>query len=59
MKTSKSNPKPENDDQTLERIRKRAYELWEAGGGRHGDDRDHWLQAEQEIRAKETRGRKG
>ena len=32
-----------------ERIRARAYELFEARGGNHGEDHSDWLQAEQEI----------
>ena len=30
-------------------IEVRAYQLWLAGGGRHGEDLNHWLQAEREI----------
>ncbi|GAA3700558.1 hypothetical protein GCM10022268_08220 [Sphingomonas cynarae] len=30
-------------------IRRRAYELWEQGGGDHGRDQDHWHQASGEI----------
>jgi Protein of unknown function (DUF2934) len=37
-------------DETLEdRIRKRAYEIWEHAG-RSGDPEDHWLEAEREIK---------
>lgn len=32
-----------------ERIQKRAYELWLAGGCRHGNDLGDWLQAEGEV----------
>ena len=32
-----------------ERIRQRAYELWEQSGRGHGSSEDHWLQAEREI----------
>jgi hypothetical protein len=32
-----------------ERIEKRAYHLWLAGGGGHGEHLRHWLQAESEI----------
>lgn len=31
------------------RIRLRAYELWERGGREHGREREHWLEAENEI----------
>ena len=33
-----------------ERIARRAYELYEEGGCVTGDDIDHWLEAEREIR---------
>ena len=33
----------------LDRIAKRARELYEARGGQHGHDVDDWLQAEREI----------
>ena len=36
-----------NDDA----IARRAYELYERRGGRHGHDVDDWLQAEADIRA--------
>ncbi len=44
-------PVPELDlrHQHLERIAERAYELYEARGGEHGQDVDDWLQAEQQI----------
>lgn len=32
-------------------IAARAYQLWEASGRRHGDDRAHWFQAERELRS--------
>jgi hypothetical protein len=37
-------------DQSLEnRIRERAYEMWTAQGGVHGQAEQHWLAAEREI----------
>lgn len=33
-----------------ERIAKRAYELFEEGGCVNGNDMDHWLEAEREVR---------
>jgi hypothetical protein len=33
-------------------INRRAYELWEAAGGRHGEDVRHWLEAERELQAR-------
>ena len=35
-------------DDLIERIRIRAYEIWE-GAGREGDPAEHWLLAEREI----------
>ena len=34
-----------------ERIRQRAYELWEASGCPQGCETEHWLQAERELSA--------
>lgn len=34
-----------------DRIRQRAYEIWEREGRPHGEDMKHWLQAFQEIAA--------
>jgi hypothetical protein len=33
-----------------QKIRQRAYEIWEREGRPHGRDRIHWLRAEAEIR---------
>jgi hypothetical protein len=38
-----------DDDGRIERIRERAYLLWERGHHRH--ETEHWLQAEREIDA--------
>ena len=32
-------------------IAARAYQLWEASGRRHGEDRAHWFEAERELRS--------
>ncbi|MFO1414305.1 MAG: DUF2934 domain-containing protein [Burkholderiales bacterium] len=50
-KTKGSEPIPLVD--VNERIRRRAYELWELGGRQAGHDQAHWLQAEREILGKE------
>ncbi|QWW72108.1 DUF2934 domain-containing protein [Rhizobium sp. WYJ-E13] len=34
-----------------DRLRQRAYEIWEQEGRPHGEDMKHWLQAFQEIAA--------
>lgn len=39
----------ETDEATIERIRSRAYEIWEAEGSVDGRHEDHWRQAEHEI----------
>jgi hypothetical protein len=52
---NKTNPTEKNTaDASAEaslraQIETRAYHLWLAAGGRHGDDLKHWLQAESEI----------
>ena len=54
---SEVNRPPIADDRTstpaevsVEAIRDRAYELYEARGGEPGHDFDDWLQAERELR---------
>ena len=44
-------PVPEQDfrDRRLNRIAERAFELYEARGGEHGQDINDWLLAEQQI----------
>lgn len=37
-------------------VNRRAYELWEAAGGVHGDDLRHWLEAEREVKARRGEG---
>lgn len=39
---------PDNED-TLDRIRKRAYELWEEQGCQQGQETANWVQATTEI----------
>ena len=44
--------RPKNDEATREtedRVRRRAYELYEQRGRESGHDMDDWLQAEAEI----------
>lgn len=40
----------------VERIRQRAYEIWEREGQPEGRDREHWDMAREEIAAKENLG---
>jgi hypothetical protein len=37
-----------------ERIRQRAYAIWQAEGHQHGRDEDHWHRAEREIAAEDA-----
>ena len=36
-----------------ERVRERAYQIWERAGRPEGKSHEHWLQAEAEVRAEE------
>ena len=47
-KTTGANGSPGPLDLRTE-IEIRAYRLWEASGGRHGNDLGHWLQAKLEL----------
>jgi hypothetical protein len=48
-KTNIANAKSSPDPDLRLQIEQRAYEIWEAGGSRHGEDIMHWLQAETEV----------
>ena len=37
-----------------ERIRRRAYEIWEREGHPHGRDREHWYRAERELSSEDS-----
>jgi HSP20 family molecular chaperone IbpA len=39
----------ENDGSIRKAIERRAYALYERAGSKHGSDREHWFQAEQEL----------
>jgi hypothetical protein len=41
-------------DNIFDRIRERAYQIWESLGQPHGSHADHWLQAEREILGKDA-----
>jgi hypothetical protein len=51
-----TNTEAERDDGTDERIRQRAYGIWESEG-RSGDAEEHWFRAEQEVRGVSGSGR--
>jgi hypothetical protein len=53
MKNQKSVPKApvQTEQQILEHINRRAYELWQASGRPDGNAMANWIQAEREIRA--------
>lgn len=38
----------------LERIRERAYQLWEAEGCEHGRDMEYWFRAEAQVSAEQS-----
>lgn len=42
-------------DRNAERIRQRAYELWQQSGQPDGSEMDFWLQAEREIKGEEAK----
>jgi hypothetical protein len=50
-KTVGAPAKPARPEDFEERVRQRAYELWEASGCPQGFDAEHWLQAEREVSA--------
>ncbi len=39
----------------LEKVAKRAFEKWMKGGCKHGCDKQHWFEAEAELRAELTK----
>ncbi len=43
--------KPSWPEDFEERVRQRAYELWEASGCLQGFEAEHWCQAERELSA--------
>jgi hypothetical protein len=47
------------DDERDERIRRRAYEIWEKDGKRHGDHERHWHEAADEIDRENSIGSTG
>lgn len=36
-------------------VAERAYQLWQQAGCPHGQDQEHWFQAEREVRARNAR----
>ena len=49
MKQPKANNNPSDRPDLRAQIEMRAYHLWRAEGGHHGNALNHWLQAESEI----------
>lgn len=49
--TSKPSPQKRPAETRLERIARRAREIYDARGGAHGRDLDDWLAAEREVDA--------
>ena len=52
MKNRKNNKptEPQRTEPLHEQIELRAYYIWLASGGGHGNDLQHWLQAEEDVR---------
>lgn len=46
----------DNDPAREERIRERAYQLWEADGGPAGNDLEYWERARELVGMEESRG---
>jgi hypothetical protein len=44
---------------TYEQIAKRAFEIWQKQGEPEGLEREHWLQAEAELRKEGLKSQKG
>ncbi|MFQ6242759.1 DUF2934 domain-containing protein [Sinorhizobium meliloti] len=44
----------DNEHSREERIRERAYEIWEREGRKQGDHERHWDEAEAELRREES-----
>jgi hypothetical protein len=45
-------------DEKIEKMRNRAYQIWENKGRPHGRDLEHWLEAEGELEAADDRNRR-
>ncbi|RVK22955.1 DUF2934 domain-containing protein [Sinorhizobium meliloti] len=54
--TSQAEENRSGADVRKERVRRRAYEIWEREGGNHGDHERHWGQAASEIEEEERLG---
>jgi len=54
---AKPTPNADEEQQILEHIRKRAYELWEASGCKPGNDEANWIAAEREVRMQRDQAR--
>ena len=42
-------------DEMIEKLRNRAYQIWESKERPHGRDLEHWLEAERELEADDDR----
>jgi DUF2934 family protein len=54
---SNAGPVPEPSESRMNRIARRAHEIYEARGGEHGKALEDWLQAEREIDAADETSR--
>ena len=48
----KSPKSPKTKQPTHDEIAHRAHQLWKERGGHHGNDQEHWLDAEQQLKAR-------
>ena len=44
----------DQDDRNHDEISRRAYERFQERGGSHGSDQDDWLEAEREVRNRQS-----
>jgi len=49
QRDDRSQPMPQSHEPRMNRIARRAHEIYEARGGEHGTELDDWLQAEREV----------
>lgn len=51
-----SNPLDDGDPERIERIRDRAYHLWQSEGEKHGHDEEYWERAQELIGMEKSAG---
>lgn len=53
--STKPRPAPTSGNIAHDQIAKRAHELWVKQGCRHGQDQEHWFEAERQLKAELAR----